>query len=113
MTNCSFLPRDLGTLPAGSAVREKSRLALYSARGAADDARVREGLAVLVEVSDLRLDVAVRPAAPLDALRSEPFGLFARAAVFRTAVRFVPDRVPDRVLAMPRDFAKSMPAGTV
>src|SRR5689334_1210051 len=35
MTKCSVLPRGLGTLPAGSAVRVKSRFRLYSVSGAA------------------------------------------------------------------------------
>src|SRR5215204_827221 len=39
MTKCSVLPRGFGTLPAGSAVRLKSRFELYSASGALDAPR--------------------------------------------------------------------------
>src|SRR6476469_9413298 len=46
MTKCSALPRGLGTLPAGSAVRVKSRFALYSVSGAAFAARVEARFAV-------------------------------------------------------------------
>src|SRR6476619_6829731 len=35
MTKCSALPRGFGTFPVGSAVRVKSRFALYSVSGAA------------------------------------------------------------------------------
>src|SRR5690348_13056635 len=47
MTKCSVLPRGLGTLPAGSAVRVKSRLALYSVRGVVFAARLAGRFAVL------------------------------------------------------------------
>src|SRR5688572_16447747 len=107
MTKCNVLPRAMGPLPAGSAVRAKSRLALYSARGAVDAVRLRAGLAVLVEAFDLRLEVAVRPALPPVAR----FALFARAVGFRTVARFARDRGPDRVLAMPPDFCQEHAGG--
>jgi hypothetical protein len=47
MTKCSVLPRGLGTLPAGSAVRVKSRLALYSVRAVVFAARLAGRFAVL------------------------------------------------------------------
>lgn len=40
MTKCRVLLRGFGTFPAGSAVRVKSRFALYSPRGVFFDARV-------------------------------------------------------------------------
>src|SRR4051812_34655692 len=45
MTKCSVFPRVFGTLPDGSAVRVKSRFALYSASGGevGDDRAVRFG----------------------------------------------------------------------
>jgi len=76
MTKCRVLLRGFGTFPAGSAVRVKSRFALYSPRGAFFDGRV-----------------AVRFAVVLTLL----FALFAVVLVLRLALfveaRFVADFV--------------------
>src|SRR5678816_2268338 len=110
MTKCSALPRAFGTLPAGSAVREKSRLALYSARGAAEAARERDGptdffaafFAPRLVATRLVLevpDVGARPLPPL----APPLD---RVADFFAVARLVPDRGPDRLVAMPRELCQ-------
>src|SRR5436190_19277712 len=118
MTKCSAFPRSFGILPVGSAVRVKSRFALYSASGAVDTrARVRE--AVLLPVFRAPFVVAVRPARVV--LVTEPLlvaryaALLARVEVFRPVARLVPPRRPVRLVVMRAIFAKSMlwgrPAG--
>ena len=111
MTNCSDFPRAFGTFPAGSAVRLKSRLALYSARGGEDVARARPSAPLLLGVVDL-----LRAG---DRVRAEVFllaAVFLLAVVlllgadFLPAVRLAADRGPDRLVAMPPVFARTMPS---
>src|SRR5215218_3288521 len=115
MAKCSDLARPFGTLPAGSAVREKSRFALYSARGA-DDAAPRRGLpeVVLAVLRALRFAVdrsvpeAVEAAERLVAAFAPRL---ARLAGFFPVARFlVPDGGPARLVAMSPIFARSMPS---
>ena len=126
MTKCSDFPRALGTLPAGSAVRVKSRFALYSARGADAVARVRALLGLLVEVFRApRLAVERLALAAFELLvaferlegseaeerRLVVFAaLLLRAADFLPVARLLPDLGPDRLVGMPSTFARSMPS---
>ena len=109
MTKCRDLPRALGTLPAGSAVRLKSRFALYSASGAADAARERpfpEPRAGVPEarVAETRLELdRVTFVAAFDPL-------LLLGADFFAAERLLPDLVPDRLAAMLPLVARSMPS---
>src|SRR5690349_4151106 len=99
MTKCNVLPRGLGTFPAGSAVRVKSRFALYSPRGAPFRARVGVRFA---DVLVVRFAVVVAPRfAVVLALR---FALFA-------APRFAADFLADvgRVLLTVRLVAMRRP----
>lgn len=125
MTKCSDFPRPFGTLPAGSAVRVKSRFALYSARGA--DALLRvpplgelpaeafRAPRLAVERLELEarevLDVFTRVAGP--EADERPVAAFAsrllRVADFRPVALFRRDRGLDRLVAIPSTFAKSMP----
>jgi hypothetical protein len=122
MTNCSDFPRAFGTLPAGSAVRVKSRFALYSARGVDDLARVRPAADLLSGVSVVRRLPAERFALEalaalerFDGAELEEGDLVAfvapllRAADFLVA-RLPPDRGPARLVAMPFPVARSMPS---
>src|SRR4029079_3577619 len=111
MTKCSVLPRGMGTLPAGSAVRVKSRFALYSPRGAVFVPRVAARFAVV-----LTLRFALAPEAcltPFRGLRLEAVVVlrFALFAVLRFAADFLAfaGRVllAVRLVAMPWRFAKS------
>src|SRR3954453_11718311 len=98
MTKCSALPLAFGTVPAGSFVLEKSRLALYSESGAATarvDARGRFVVAGVCFDDALRF-VALRFAVALFfalALRFAATLFFAVPLRFVVAVRvvFAPD----------------------
>jgi hypothetical protein len=93
----------LGTLPAGSFVLEKSRFALYSARGADLAARTfAAGFFATVDFVDEVLALARFGAA----FEARVAALFA--ALF--AVRFVPDRGVARLVAMRAEVARSVPA---
>jgi hypothetical protein len=138
MTKCSVLPRGFGTLPAGSAVRLKSRFALYSASGALDAPRRLAAVADLLaavladdffggdfdapsaddfaRVEDFaRVDGFLPVDAPRLAVVVESAlalrfeALFARVAALRGVVRFALDRAPARFAAMSTVLAKSMP----
>src|SRR4051794_25994213 len=102
MTKCSVLPRGLGTFPAGSAVRVKSRFALYSRSGAA----LAAGVEVRFAAADFALRFVFEPVvrsalfrvlrlAVVAALRCAPCAPFAaprRAVVawLRFAAAFLP-----------------------
>jgi hypothetical protein len=94
MTKCSALPRGFGTFPAGSAVRVKSRFALYSVSGAAfavDRLAVRFAVVFVVRfaaVFVVRFVVVV-------ALRFALVVVLRLAAVF--ALRFDADFLPRAV----------------
>lgn len=118
MTKWSVFPRAFGTFPAGSAVRVKSRFALYSARAFpdADGARpAREALADVFRTAEAALPV--RPprlaAAPDPTLAPFFATLLARVTAFRAVARFTPVREPARLVAMPLSFARSMPPAPV
>ena len=128
MTKCSAFPRVFGTLPAGSAVRVKSRFALYSARGFEDAARVRPFVVLVPAVFRGALAGAERFAVdgfPVDRFAVDRFAverfaverfavecfplereaafapLFPLTADFLAAARLRPDFGPDRLVAMP------------
>src|SRR5688572_824390 len=93
MTKCSALPRAFGIRPAGSAVRVKSRLALYSASGAEDPAFDLEddllaGLALAAFFAPALVRGADFGFAPFDDDRL--VAVFARLADFRPVARFEP-----------------------
>ena len=124
MTKWSVFPRALGTLPAGSAVRVKSRFALYSASGVLAPRGLLAALpadlddvfaaffAALPEgglVRDALLDDEAR-FAEADVLEPDPrFAGVPGVAVFLAVVPFVPERAPVRFVAMPCILAKTMP----
>src|SRR3954468_22066880 len=93
MTKCGALPLAFGTVPAGSFVLEKSRLALYSESGAATARVEARGRFV---VAGACFDVALRFAVALFfalALRFAATLFFAVPLRFVVAVRvvFAPD----------------------
>ena len=109
-------------MPAGSAVRVKSRFALYSARGADERARVRPAAGLLSDVSVVRRLAAERFAlGTLDALERfdgaelEEGGLVAFVALLLRAADFLVARLPSargpaRLIAMAFPVARSMPS---
>lgn len=108
MTKCRDLPRAFGTFPAGSAVRLKSRFALYSASGAGEPVRERP-----LPEPRAELPAAREADARLELDRETFVAGFAPLfldADFFPAVRLLPDRVPDRLVAMLPLVARSMPS---
>jgi hypothetical protein len=96
MTKCSVWPRAFGTLPAGSAVRLKSRLALYSASGVDDPARDFEEAPAFPTAFAPESGVFARELgvfARVDPVYARELGVFARVdAVFaRVDAVFAPD----------------------